>query len=174
MSNVKYVLTPVLFFVGTLIAVAQSSGSFDDQKFVKEAASGGMMEVKLGQMASEKASSEEVKAFGERMVKDHTKANDELKQLASANNMTIPDQMMDEQQMMVDKMSKLSGKDFDEEYMKDMVEDHKKDIGDFEDAASKANNSELKSFAEKTTPILKEHLQLAEQAEQAVQASTNN
>lgn len=152
---------------------AQSSASFDSQKFVKEAASGGMMEVKLGEMASQKASSEEVKAFGERMVEDHSKANNELKQIASANNMTIPETMMDKQQKIVDKLSKLSGEEFDEEYMKTMLKDHKKEISKFEKAAEKADNTELKSWAQKTLDVLEQHHQLAEETQQAVQASAN-
>lgn len=173
MKNIKYFLIPVLFFVGTLITVAQSSDSFDSQKFVKEAASGGMMEVKLGEMASQKASSEEVKAFGQRMVEDHTKANNELKEIASANNLTIPETMMDKQQKTVDKLSELSGEEFDKEYMKTMLKDHKKEISKFEKAAENADNTELQSWAQKTLDVLEQHLQLAKETQQTVQASTN-
>ena len=173
MKKQVYFLVPVVFLIGAAMAVAQNAGSFDSQKFVTEAASGGMMEVQLGEMAMEKASSEEVKDFGQTMVDDHSKANEELKQLASSNNLTIPETLTDKHQKTVDKLSELSGEEFDQEYMKTMVKDHKKDISKFEKAAEKADNTELQAWAQKTLDVLKQHHQKAEDIQQSVQASAN-
>ena len=151
----------------------QKKKSFDGQKFMKETASAGMMEVELGKMASEKASSEEVKQFGQTMVEDHTKANEELKALASSSNVTIPESMNEKHQKTVDKLSALSGEEFDQEYMKTMLKDHKKDIEKFQKAAEKADSEKLKAWAEKTIPVLEEHHQLAKETQQTVQASLN-
>jgi putative membrane protein len=173
MKSAKFFLVPLLFFVGALVAVAQETGNMDSQEFVNEAASGGMMEVALGEMASQKAASDDVKSFGQKMVEDHSKANEELKQIAASNNLTIPETMMDKQQKMVDKLSELSGAEFDKEYMKAMLKDHKKDIKKFEKAAENADNAEVQAWAEKTLDVLEQHHQLAEETQQTVQASAN-
>src|SRR6185312_1533412 len=100
----------------------------NDKKFAMEAAMGGMAEVKKGQLAVEKASNPDVKAFGQKMVDDHTKANEELKEVASKESIDLPTSLDAKQQAMVDKLSKLSGAAFDKAYMKDMVKDHDTDV----------------------------------------------
>lgn len=193
MKKQLHLMLSVLFFFGTVVALAQDTetleaqtqdadqesmsdqktGSFDSQEFVKTVASAGMMETKLGEMASEKAASEAVKEYGQTMVEDHGKANEELKSLASSNNLTVPESMLEKHQKTVDKLSDLSGEEFDKEYMKTMVKDHKKDIKEFEKAAEKADNSEVQAWAQKTVEVLKQHLQMAEDTQQSVQASAN-
>ncbi len=138
----------------------------DDKKFVNDAAEGGMMEVQLGKMAAEKGGSEGVKQFGQRMVDDHSKANDQLKEVASKNNMELPTSLTGKHQAMVDKMSKLSGTAFDKAYMKGMVKDHEEDIHAFENEAQNGNNPDVKQFATSTLPVLKEHLQMAKDLHQ--------
>ena len=95
-----------------------------DQHFMKEAAEGGMAEVQLGQLASQRASSDSVKQFGKRMADDHQKAADELKQLASQKGVALPTSLDRGHQRLYDRLSKLSGADFDRAYMKEMVKDH--------------------------------------------------
>jgi len=143
-----------------------STLSSGDRKFMEKAAEGGMAEVKLGQLASQKASADQVKQFGQRMVDDHGKANDQLKQLASTKNVTLPTDLDKSTQREYDKLSKLSGADFDREYMKHMVSDHKKDISEFKSESNKAKDADLKQFASSTLPTLQEHLNLAQSAEQ--------
>jgi Predicted outer membrane protein len=143
-----------------------STLSSGDRKFMEKAAEGGMAEVKLGQLASQKASADQVKQFGQRMVDDHGKANDQLKQLASTKNVTLPTDLDKSTQREYDKLSKLSGADFDREYMKHMVSDHKKDISEFKSESNKAKDADLKQFASSTLPTLQEHLTLAQSAEQ--------
>ena len=139
--------------------------SSSDRKFMEKAAQGGMAEVQLGKLATEKASAPEVKQFGQRMVDDHSKANDKLKQIASNKGVALPTEMDKSTQHEYDKLSKLSGADFDREYMKHMVSDHKKDISEFKSEANKAKDADLKQFASSTLPTLEEHLNLANAAE---------
>jgi putative membrane protein len=144
-----------------------STISSGDRKFMEKAAEGGMAEVKLGELATQKAQANQVKQFGQRMVDDHGKANEQLKQLASTKGVTLPTQLDKSTQREYDKLSKLSGAGFDREYMKHMVSDHKKDVGEFKSEANKAKDADVKQFASSTLPTLEEHLQLAQSAEQA-------
>ena len=136
--------------------------SRSEANFIKEAAQGGMMEVELGKLAQQKASSDKVKDFGKRMEDDHGKANSELKQLASAKGVDLPTALEGKQKSTVEKLSKLSGAEFDRQYMTTMVNDHKEDVSKFQSESSKAKDADVKQFASKTLPTLKEHLQLAE------------
>lgn len=132
-----------------------------DKSFMNEAASGGMMEVELGRVAAQNASSERVKNFGNMMVQDHTNANNELKALASGKNVMLSDSMMSKHRMHVDMMKKKTGKDFDKAYMSMMVTDHNEDISKFQATANNAQDADLKAFANKTLPVLRTHLDSA-------------
>ena len=130
--------------------------------FAMEAAQGGMMEVQLGSYAQQNALSERVKAFGAMMVRDHSKANDELKSIATTKSITLPADMSDSKEKKeMNELMKKTGKDFDKAYMKMMVEDHKKDVKAFEDASKDVKDTELKNFASSTLPVLKVHLDSA-------------
>jgi putative membrane protein len=133
-----------------------------DRNFVREAAVGGMAEVELGQLAADKASSADVKQFGKRMSEDHGKANDELKSWASKKSVDLPAELDAKHKAMKDQLSKLTGEAFDRGYMKQMVADHNKDVQAFAKAARGAGDPELKSWAEKTLPTLKEHQKMAQ------------
>lgn len=135
-----------------------SNVSSADKEFMNKAAEGGMAEVKLGELAASKAQSPEVKAFGQRMVVDHGKANTDLKALAAEKNVMLPADVNSEQKEMYDKLSKLSGAEFDKEYVKGMVEDHEKDVAEFKKQSTGAADSDLKTFAAKTLPTLESHL----------------
>lgn len=138
-----------------------SSLAPEDKEFAMKAAIGGMAEVMGGQTASTKATSADVKAFGQRMVTDHGKANDELKALAAQKGLALPTDIDAEHKEKMDKMSAKSGKDFDKAYMADMVEDHEKDVKEFEKASKDAKDPDLKAWAAKTLPTLQEHLKMA-------------
>ncbi|RRB04509.1 DUF4142 domain-containing protein [Larkinella rosea] len=129
----------------------------DDSEFAVKAASGGMMEVELGKLAEQKAQSKSVKDFGAMMVADHSKANEEFKTIAASKNITLPATLSDEHQKHVDDLSKLSGAEFDKEYVKLMVDDHKEDIDLFKDASFNAKDPDVKAFAGKTLPTLQKH-----------------
>ncbi len=138
-----------------------------DEQFIQKAAQGGMMEVKLGELASQKAASAQVKEFGAMMVKDHGKANQELKDLAGKKGVTLPAELDSKHQGMVDKFSKLSGEAFDKEYVSDMVSDHKKDVAEFEKASKSAADADLKAWAGQTLPTLQTHLKHAQDLKKA-------
>jgi putative membrane protein len=145
-----------------------SAKSSTDVKFVKEAADGGMAEVELGQLAVEKASNEEVKKFGQRMVDDHGKANDKLKEIASSKGIELPQEPSAKHKAIKERLSKLSGTDFDHAYMADMLKDHKMDIAAFTHESTSGKDAEVKSFASDTLPTLQDHLKNARSASAAI------
>lgn len=161
-------------------AVAQNSGSeanypspnasakssagtpMSKTEFVKKVAQSGMAEVELGRLAQQKATSSEVKQFAERMVNDHSKANDQLKQLADKEHLNLPQTVDKKDKMTKARLEKLSGEKFDHAYMADMVKDHKKDISEFQLESKNLQDPELKSFVDQTLPTLRDHLKQAE------------
>ncbi len=133
-----------------------------DHDFIMDAAMGGLMEVELGRVAAQKGTSDAVKQFGQRMVDDHSKANEELMTLASSKGITLPTTLDDKHQKQLTKMSAMSGAEFDRAYSKNMLSDHKKDVSEFEKESTRATDPDLKAFAAKTLPTLQQHLQLAQ------------
>jgi putative membrane protein len=132
-----------------------------DKTFINKAAEGGLAEVQLGQLAKDKAQDQKVKDFGQRMVDDHTKANDQLKSLAKQKGVTLPTDMSAKDKTEQDRLSKLSGAQFDKAYMKYMVQDHTQDVSEFQKEARSAKDSDVKSFASSTLPTLQDHLKMA-------------
>jgi putative membrane protein len=130
-----------------------------DASFVKNAAADGMAEVKLGELARDKAENADVKEFGSMMVTDHGKANEELTGIASAKGVELPADLDPKHKNVHAKLSKLSGAEFDKEYLSEMLKGHKKAVSDFEKASKSAKDPEVKAFAEKTLPTLKHHLE---------------
>ena len=141
-------------------------------EFMVKAANGGMMEVQLGEMAQQNAMSQSVKNFGSMLVKDHGAANEELKTLASAKNITLPAAVGDDLQQHIIDLTQLKGREFDEKYMAMMVDDHQKDIDLYEDAAD-SEDSDLKAFAAKTLPVLKMHLDSAKAINDRLKKTNN-
>jgi len=140
-------------------SASDSKAKPSDRTFIAQAAAGGLAEVKLGTLASEKATNADVKKFGEMMVTDHTKANDQLKQIASAQQVTPPADLKPQDQALYDRLSKMSGAEFDRTYMRHMVEDHQKDVAEFQKASKTAGDPAVKQFATDTLPTLEKHLQ---------------
>jgi putative membrane protein len=136
-----------------------------DRDFMMKAAAGGMAEVELGRLASQKGASNDVKTFGKHMVDDHSKANDELKQLASQKGVTLPADMGAQHKETMDRLSKLNGAAFDSAYVSEMVKDHTEDVSDFERQSSQGQNSDVKAWAAKTLPTLRDHLQMIRDTE---------
>jgi putative membrane protein len=134
----------------------KGSVSAADKKFAEKAAKGGMMEVAGGRAASQQAKSNAVKQFGQRMVTDHSKANDELKSIASKKGITLPS----EEPSMNFKNDKA--------YMDMMVKDHEKDLAEFEEEAKNGSDPDLKRFAGKTSKIISEHLSMARRIDKDV------
>jgi putative membrane protein len=144
----------------------------NDKKFIREAAEGGLAEVELGKLATEKASNPEVKNFAQRMVQDHSKANEELKEVASKEGVTLPDHLNAKDKALKERLSKLNGPAFDRAYMENMVKDHKKDVAEFNRESTNGKDNDVKQFAGKTLPTLKEHLKQAESIEPNVKTAS--
>jgi putative membrane protein len=149
-------------------AAAKSKPAMADTHFAKEAAQGGMAEVKLGQLAQEKGSNDAVKNFGKRMVNDHSKAGDKLKEAAAKESITLPTDIGAKDQATYDRLAKLNGAAFDRAYAKDMVADHQSDVAAFQKEANGGKNDSLKSFASETLPTLQDHLKEAKEMMKAV------
>ena len=120
---------------------------------MKKAAKGGMMEVAMGKLADEKGQSDDVKSFGKRMVADHSKADDELKKIATQKNAKLPT-----------KEPTVSWSS-DKAYMDAMVKDHEKDLAEFQEEAKSGSDPDVKKFADDTAKMVQEHLDLAKQTQ---------
>lgn len=143
-----------------------------DRHFLDKAAEANKAEIELGQMAAQKASSDDVKKFGQRMVDDHTKANQQVEQLASQKGIQLPDKLSAKDEATKDRLEKLSGKQFDQAYMRDMVKDHTVDVSAFRREAKMAKDNDVKSFAQTTLPTLQDHLKSAKELAPKGTAST--
>ena len=142
-----------------LLAATLASAASPDSKFLKSAAEGGMSEVELGRLAQSKASKADVREFGAMMVKDHSAANDKLKALAARKQESLPGGPSVMQKATKAKLEVLSGETFDKSYVKGMIDDHQKDIEEFEAEARQGQDSDVKAFADATLPILRRHLE---------------
>lgn len=134
-----------------------------DKEWVSKAGMAGMAEVQMGNLAMQKATSADVKAFAQRMVTDHSKANEELQQLATAKGLTLPAQLDSEHQGGLDHLSGLSGAAFDKAYMQHMVDDHEKAASLFQNGSASAEDPDIRAYAAKTLPIIQEHARLAQE-----------
>lgn len=141
--------------------LTQNPVSAPDRQFAIKAAQDNIAEIELGQLASQRALNSEVKQFGQRMVRDHTQASAELKELATQKGITLPQDIGEENRKMKANLSKLSGVAFDEAYINHMVAEHNQDVSLFGRQSRQGNDPDLKAWAAKTLPILQEHLQLA-------------
>ena len=141
------------------MTTAPSAIATTDKDFMLAAAQGGMTEVKLGALAAQNGTRQEVKDFGGMMVKDHTTINDDLKALAAQKSVSLPDMLDEKHQAMVDKMGALSGAEFDKAYVAAMIKAHKKDLKAFQAEASATQDTDIKSFVEKAIPTISAHLQ---------------
>ena len=162
-------LLTVLIIVGLSWGVGQTaaaqrkskSAKNPDATFVHQASGAGLAEVQAGNMALERAASAEVKAFGQRMVDDHTQANQELTTLAHAKHIPVATKLDQKHQAMADNLAKLQGAEFDQAYMAGQLADHEEAVRLFTTQAQQGKDAELKAFAAKILPALQGHLQLA-------------
>ena len=172
------------------VGTAGESAANKHKDWVEDRLIGGMTEVKLGEVATQKALSADVKAFGRMMVEDHTKAGDELKQFASKHNIIAPADLDDDHRDKVERLSKLEGAEFDREYMNTMVDDHEKTVNALEDRLDKEGNDdnprytpkksddaaegELNQWAAKAIPTVRKHLERAKQIDEKLDRRTTD
>lgn len=150
-----------------------TSLSSSDKKFVDKAAEGGLAEVELGRLAEKKATNADVKSFAQRMVHDHTQANEKLNQIATQDGISVPQRLSAKEVMEKARLEKMHGAAFDKAYMENQLQDHKKDIAEFEHESQDGQNRSVKHFAAQTLPTLQSHLRDAEQVAPKVNASTS-
>ena len=134
-----------------------------DKVFIMKAAQGGMAEVAGGHTASANAASADVRTFGNRMVTDHGKANEELRELATNKGISLPTELDAEHKKHLDEIGTKTASDFDKAYMADMVKDHQEDVAEFQKQSTAAQDPDLKNWVNKTLPTLQEHLKMAQQ-----------
>ena len=139
------------------------NASAADKMFVKKAMAGGMAEVELGQLAAEKGSSDEVKQFGQKMVDDHGKMNDQMKPIATQLGVEPPSSIPPDAKALEAKLKGLSGKAFDTAYVQAMVKDHRKDLMEFKKEASSGTSSAVKDAASQGSQVVAEHLKMAQE-----------
>jgi putative membrane protein len=166
----KLIVSLGCIFLGLLPAsyAVSTDKSKVDQQFVNEAARGGKMEVELGQLAQKNGSSAEVKQFGQQMVTDHTKLNDELGKAAKTAGLKVPTQLNAKQQAEFQALSKTSGKEFDLKYAQLMVKDHTDDLAAFKKAESTTQSPDLKKAIAGAIPVIQHHLEMAKTTAQKV------
>jgi putative membrane protein len=150
---------------------ASSKISAKDQQFLKKLAMGNEAEIELGQLAQDKASNQAVKDFGKRMVDDHTKAKDQMQQLASKENIDLPSKPAPKEAAEKARLEKLSGAQFDRAYMRHMVMDHRKDVNEVKNENVMTKNQDVKQLTSQLLPTLQDHLQNAEQVNSQVNGS---
>jgi putative membrane protein len=174
MDSTGKVADTEIFTSGDLVLIVEREGKITklkkkeatspDQTFIRAADQIDLAEVKLGKFAEEHAASAAVKKFGERMVRDHSSMNKELREITSKKGIAIAEQLDQKHQELMDQLSKLKGSEFDRAYTKDMVPGHEKAIEQFENEAKNGRDSDVKAWAEKWLPSLREHLKLAQDA----------
>ena len=154
---------------GTTGATQDSVGSsgvttqmMRDKMFLRKAAEGGIAEVQFGQLASQKGSSDDVKAFGQKMVTDHTALNDNLKPIADSMGVMLPKKLSKENQAEYDKLNGLSGTDFDTEYLTLMVKDHHKDLHEFRVEFASVTDPTLKAAVADGQKVIREHMMIVD------------
>jgi putative membrane protein len=141
---------------------AKASASADSA-FMHTAAMGGMAEVELGKLGVANAMSSDVKQFAQRMVDDHSKANDELKALAAQKSVKLPAELDAKHKALHDKLAKQKGAAFDAAYMSEMVSDHNTDVALFQKESKSGKDADTKAWAAKTLPTLQEHQKMAKE-----------
>lgn len=160
--NFRFAFLPVLLGLPLAQLASGADLAGKDERFLKNASQGGTAETQLGEMAKEKATNKNVKEIAGMIVTDHSKANAELKSLAGLKGVELPADIEVGQKMVHKKLEKLSGAEFDKEFVQQMITDHKKTIDLFEDASKDAKDPDVKAFADKTLPTLRGHLQHVE------------
>jgi putative membrane protein len=151
---------PTISADNTPSAARRDSGG----SFLGEAAQGNMGEVKLGKLAELRAVSADAKTFAKHMIDDHSANLQKVKVLAANKGYTLPADVSDEDAQLYAKLEKLSGPEFDRAYVNAMVNDHRKDVAEFERQSNTAQDSDLKTYAAETLPTLRHHLQMAEES----------
>lgn len=137
-----------------------------DETFVRETAQSGQMEVEMARLGIDRAQDEQVRQFAQTLVNDHTKVNQELKDIATGQRITVPTDAPRTARSHVDELSRLTGQEFDRKFISLMVEGHQKSIQRFEQESRSGRNGAVREFATRTLPTLRDHLSRAQELQQ--------
>ncbi len=167
--------TPLItIFTSTLLCssmVFAADVSLGDKQFLKNAAQSDLFEMEGSKLALKKSGNNEVKAFANHVVEDHTKASNELKALAAKKGVELPTKPSLLQRSSLKLLGMYKGSGFDDSYAENIgVDAHESAVEDFSEAAEDADDAEIKAFAQKTLPTLKQHLEMAK----ALKVKTDN
>jgi putative membrane protein len=157
-------LAPVALALAVLGIRAADDERFNDNTFVNKARSAGLAEVKAGEIAAQRAQDNKVKAFAQRMIDDHNKANREMEELAKRKGWTLATTIDDSCQKEIDKLSSATAQEFDRSYMEAQLKAHEEAVKLFQRESESGQDLDLKAWAGKTLPTLQEHLQMAKEA----------
>ncbi len=169
-NNAKMGITNADTTVTTAKGVGGEQRPAFDSEFMTKAASGGMLEVQLGQQVAQKATTPETKQFAQQMVTDHTKGNDELKALAAQKNITLPTTLGEDQQKVYDEVLAEKGADLDKKYVSAMLTDHQEDIKEYQAAVTQSSDMDIKAYAQKNLPMLQMHLGMLQKMQPVIEA----
>jgi putative membrane protein len=147
--------------------------AMNDQQFLRKALEGGEAEVQLGQLAQQKSQSDDVKQFAQKMVDDHTQLNNQIEPIAKQLGVAEPKGPSKKDKQLMEKLSALSGPQFDEEYIRAMVKDHKEDLREFKDEAQMTQDINVRRAATEGTTLISAHLQHIEQIAQSHNVEAN-
>jgi len=150
--------------------VSTAQAAEDPQRFLKHVAMDGIAEVELADVAQERARRSDVKQLAEKIKQDHQRANEQVKSLAQQKGAALPQEPDNKHKREKQRLTKLQGEDFDRAYINAMVKDHKHDIQAFEKEARDSKDPDVKAFAAQTVPVLREHLEQAQQLQKELQA----
>ncbi|MGA9586798.1 MAG: DUF4142 domain-containing protein [Terracidiphilus sp.] len=155
----------IALFCARSVSVAQdtTSPSASDKKIVQAALQGGTAEVRLGQLAVQKSNTQDVKQFGQKMIDDHTKLGDQMKEVAQKEGISIPTGAPAKDKQLETTLSSLSGDSFDNAYIKAMIKDHQHDLSEFKREANSGNDTSIEDAASQGRQVISEHLKLIEQ-----------
>lgn len=165
LRSVSHTLIATLAALASLTLLADDKeklGKDKETSFLKQAGQGNLLEVKLGQLASQKSQNSSVKEFADRLVKDHGKANEHLKDVAEKHQITVPTSLDAKHQKKIEDLETKSGSEFDKEFARMMIKSHKKGVSKYQAAAEECEDADLKSYAQRTLPTLKEHFRMAQ------------
>jgi putative membrane protein len=169
-NNAKMGITNADTTVTTAKGVGGEQRPAFDSEFMTKAASGGMLEVQLGQQVAQKATTPEAKQFAQQMVTDHTKGNNELKALAAQKNITLPTTLGEDQQKIYDDVLAEKGADLDRKYVSAMLTDHQEDIKEYQGAVTQSSDTDIKAYAQKNLPMLQMHLGMLQKMQPVIEA----
>jgi putative membrane protein len=163
---VEEMQSKTVWLAATMLSALFTSASFaaDESTFLQDAIQGSLAEVQMGELAQQNGGSEDVKAFGQTLVTDHSKSMDQASALAKSMNVEVPTEPKTEAQQEYEKLQALKGAEFDKQFAEHMVMGHQKEIEKFEEQAQDGDD-EVAQYARQTLPVLNTHLDMAKKIE---------